>query len=72
LEIASRTGFIDHWFPDAFGFENEFNGFADRAVAGEGFRNVVGGLFYLGDGIATAMARPARRIKGISGRSSPI
>ena len=51
-KFVSRAGFIDHCFPDAFGFENEFNGFADRAVAGESFRNVVGGLFYLGDGIA--------------------
>jgi len=33
--------------PDTFGFENEFNGFADRAVAAEGARSVVRGLFHL-------------------------
>src|SRR6266849_1480348 len=49
---ASRTRFVDHRSPDAFGFENEFNGFADRAAAGEGFRGVVRGFLYLGDGIA--------------------
>jgi len=49
---ASRASFVDHRFPDAFGFENKFNGFADRSVASEGFRNIMRGLFYLGDGIA--------------------
>ncbi len=49
---ASRTGFIDHRFPDAFGFENEFNGFADGAVACMSFRRVVRGVFDLRDGVA--------------------
>src|SRR5208337_3467403 len=44
---ASRTRFIDHRFPDTFGFENEFNGFADRTVAATGARSVVCGLFHL-------------------------
>ena len=52
LETASRTGFVDHRFPNALGFENEFNGFADRAVASESFRGVVRRGFYLGDSIA--------------------
>ena len=44
----SRARFIDHCFPDAFGLQNHFHGFADRTVAGEGFRRVVGGLFDFG------------------------
>jgi len=28
-------GFVDDRFPQAFGFENDFDGSADRAVAGE-------------------------------------
>jgi len=44
---ASRTRFIDHRFPDTFGFENEFHGFADRAVTAAGARSVVRGLFHL-------------------------
>ena len=39
-------------FPDAFGLENEFNGFADRVVASLGPRRVVRGVFYLLNGIA--------------------
>jgi len=39
-------------FSDAFGLENEFNGFADRVVAGLGPRRVVRGVFYLLNGIA--------------------
>ena len=49
---TSRTRFVDHRFPDALGFENQFNGFADRAVAGEGSRDVMRSLFHLGDRIA--------------------
>jgi hypothetical protein len=49
--FRSSPRFVDHFFPDAFGFENEFNGFADRAPPGERLRSVVRGFFYLGDGI---------------------
>jgi hypothetical protein len=31
-QAFSRACFIDHRFPDAFGFQDEFNGFADRSV----------------------------------------
>jgi len=52
IENASGSRFADHRFPNTFGFENEFNRFADRTVAGESLRSVMGGLFYLGDGVA--------------------
>jgi hypothetical protein len=52
LSQGSLAGFVDHCFPDTFGFENEINGFADRSLASESLRNVMRGLFYLGDGIA--------------------
>lgn len=52
LRTSSSPRFIDHLCPDAFGLENELNGFADCAVAAEGSGNVVCGLFYFGDGIA--------------------
>src|SRR5712691_266900 len=48
----SRTGFVDHRFPNAFGFENEFNRLADRAMTGERFRCVVRRLFNLRNRIA--------------------
>lgn|GEM_PF-4390008 len=51
-ETSSSKRFVDHHFPDAFGFENQFNGLADRAVSREGFRCIVSGVFYLGNGIA--------------------
>ena len=58
-DVDTRNGmpalskrFVDHRFPDAFGFEHQFNGFADRAVPCESFRCIVRGVFYLGDGIA--------------------
>ena len=49
---ASGAGFVDHRFPDAFGLENEFYGFADCAVSGDGFRGVVCRTFNFGDRIA--------------------
>src|ERR1019366_8333270 len=49
---ASRTGFVDHRFPDSVGFENEFHSFADGAVACMSFRRVVRGVFDLRDGVA--------------------
>lgn len=45
----SRARFIDHLFPNAFGFEDQLDRLADRALAGEGFGRVVRNLFDLGD-----------------------
>jgi hypothetical protein len=39
----SGAGFVDHFFPDAFGLEDEFDKFAGRAVAAIGFVGVVRG-----------------------------
>jgi hypothetical protein len=47
----SRARFVDHLFPDTFGFENQFNGFPDRTVAGQRFRSIVRSVFYLRDGV---------------------
>ncbi len=46
LGTPSRTSFVDHRLPDAFGFKNEFNRFADGTVASEGFRCVVRSAFH--------------------------
>ena len=43
----SRARFVDDYFPHVFRWENEFNGFADRAVAAEGLRCVMRSLFGL-------------------------
>ena len=48
----SSSRFIDHLCPDAFGLENEFDGFADGAMPGEVLGNVVRGFFNFGDSIA--------------------
>ena len=40
---ASGAGFVDHFFPDAFGFEDEFDELASGAFAAIGFGGVVGG-----------------------------
>jgi hypothetical protein len=39
----SGAGFVDHYFPDAFGLEDEFDEFAGGAVAAIGFGGVVRG-----------------------------
>src|SRR5579862_8832996 len=50
--VSSCTGFIDQCFPDAFRFENQFNGFTNRAVAGERLRRIVGNFPYLRDSVS--------------------
>src|SRR5260370_1184386 len=40
---GSGAGFVDHFFPDAFGLENEFDEFAGGAFAAVGFGGVVVG-----------------------------
>ena len=47
-----RARFIDHGCPDAFGFQNQFYGFADRTVASHRFRRVVGSFLDFGYGIS--------------------
>ena len=48
----SSSRFIDHLCPDAFGLENELDGFTDCAMPGEVLGNVVRGFFNFGDSIA--------------------
>ena len=40
-KAGSCAGFFDHFFPDAFGLEDEFDEFAGGAFAAIGFRGVV-------------------------------
>ena len=40
---ASGAGLVDHFFPDAFGLEDEFDEFAGGPFAAVGFGSVVGG-----------------------------
>src|SRR5262249_17299119 len=68
LVTASRTGFVNHRFPDSFGFENEFNGFTDRSPAGKRFRNVMRGPFYFGDGIANSNSEASPPHQGNVGK----
>lgn len=52
LRFSSCSCFDGHGFPNPLRFENEFDRFADCAVARECFRRVVRGCFHLGDGVA--------------------
>ena len=45
------AGFVDQFFPDAAGFEDDFDDFAGGAFAAEGCGDVVGDGFYFGDGV---------------------
>src|SRR2546427_10833605 len=47
----SGAGFVNHFFPDAFGFEDEFDEFAGGAFAAIGFGGVVGGAGDFGGGV---------------------
>jgi len=46
------AGFVDHLFPDAFGFEDEFNEFARGAFAAGPASCVVRDLFYFRRGVS--------------------
>ncbi len=48
---ASGAGFVDHFFPDAFGLKDEFDEFAGGAFAAIGFSGVVGGAAHFGRGV---------------------
>jgi hypothetical protein len=58
---GSGAGFVDHFFPNAFGLEDEFDEFACSAFAAIGFGGVVGGAAHFrggvvdGDGEADAL-----------------
>jgi hypothetical protein len=41
--MPSSAGFVDHFFPDAFGLEDDLDEFAGGAFAAVGFGGVVGG-----------------------------
>src|SRR6267154_3989076 len=47
----SGASFVDHFFPNAFGLEDEFDEFASGAFAAIGFRGVVGGAADFGSGV---------------------
>src|SRR5258708_16754029 len=49
--VGSGAGVVDEFVPDAFGFEDEFDGFADGALSGMGFGGIVRDFFYVGDGV---------------------
>jgi integrase len=69
--LIASARFVDHGFPNAFCFENKFNGHADHTMACASFRYVVRRLLTSGTAFPTATAKPARRMTGRSGRSSP-
>src|SRR5580704_3817345 len=43
-ESWSRSGFVDHFFPDAFGFQDEFHSLANGATSGDRSRGEMGRL----------------------------
>jgi hypothetical protein len=51
-ECDSGAGFVDHFLPDAFAFEDDFDDFAGRAFAADRFGHVMGGLFYFDGGVS--------------------
>jgi len=48
----SGAGFVDHLFPDAFGFEDELYELAGGAFAADRLGDVMGGAFYFVGGVA--------------------
>ena len=58
--LNSGSGFVDHLFPDALGFENEFDDFARGPFPAGSFGSVIGCAFHFrgsighGDGKADA------------------
>src|SRR5260370_32929132 len=55
---SSGASFVDHFFPNAFGLEDEFDEFASGAFAAIGFRGVVGGAADFGRGVVNGDSQP--------------
>src|SRR5689334_6824970 len=48
------AGFVDHFFPDAFGTEDDFDEFASGAFAAIGFSGEVGSAAYFRRGVVNS------------------
>jgi len=56
----SGASFVDHFFPNAFGLEDELDEFASGAFAAIGFCCVVGGAADFWGGVVDGQASPTR------------